>query len=169
MVLNGFRAGMVGSVSKTDLDARYPQTAFLMKADGDEPGVEHIVNTENDLAAPFDTQSVLPKWLPPLSLREAAEIDAVIVFFCDRCVLHGAWKWNREAFFEVIRVCWEKRFPLSNIEIWALLSAHGADPASEHEVKRMFTDGIELLVYARGRRPIKRKHVKPLSTTTANR
>lgn len=159
---------MVGSVSKSDLDARFPETVFLMKAVGDKPGAEQIVNTEHDLVVPFDDRVALPKWLPPLSLRDAAEIDAVIVWFSDRCLSQRKWKWDREAYFEIIRKCWEKRFPLTDSEIWALLSAHGADPCLEQEAKRMFTDGIELLVYTCGRRPIKRKRVKPLSTTNIN-
>ncbi|OGV71946.1 MAG: hypothetical protein A3K19_07560 [Lentisphaerae bacterium RIFOXYB12_FULL_65_16] len=46
ILLNDFRAGMTGTVSRVDLDSGFPKTAFLMRADGDAPAVEQIIDTE---------------------------------------------------------------------------------------------------------------------------
>lgn len=162
IVLNDFRAGMTGTVSAVDLDQRYPKTAFLMVADGDRPGTEQIVNTERDLVAPLSSPESLPAWLPPLALREAAELDDVAVWFSDRCLASGQFVWDRTAYYEVIRACWQRRFPLTPDEVCSVLCAHGLPAELAAEAQRAFLEGRELLVYAHGRRPIKKKRVKPL-------
>lgn len=162
VVLNDFRAGMTGTVSAVDLDERFPKTAFLMVADGDSPGTEQIVNIERDLIAPLSSPDSLPGWLPPLTLRDAAELDDVAVWFCDRCSVSGQFVWDRTAHYEVIRVCWQRRFPLTPDEVCSVLAAHGLPAELAAEAQRAFLEGVGLLVYTHGRRPIKKKRVKPL-------
>jgi len=162
IVLNDFRAGMTGTVSTVDLDHRFPKTAFLIVADGDEPGVEQIVNTERDLVAPLGSRAPLPAWLPPLALRDAAELDEVAVWFCGRCSASGQFVWDRTSYCEVIRACWQKRFPLTPDEVCSVLCAHGLPSEFAAEAQRAFLEGTELLVYTHGRRPIKKKRVKQL-------
>ena len=162
ILLNDFRAGTMGTVSSVNLDHRYPKTAFFMVADGDEPGVEQIVNTELALVAPLGSQEPLPGWLPPLALRDAAELDEVAVWFCDECSASGQFEWDRTSYYEVIRACWQKRFPLSPDEVCSVLCAHGLPSEFAAEAQRAFLEGIELLVSTHGRRPIKKKRVKQL-------
>ena len=133
-----------------------------MVADADEPGDERIVNTEYDLVAPLGSREPLPVWLPPLSLRDAAELDEVAVRFCDRGTVSGRFVWDRTSYYEVIRACWQKRFPLTPTEVCSVLSAHGLPAEFDTEAQRAFCEGTELLVYTHGRRPIKKKRVKPL-------
>jgi hypothetical protein len=159
MILNGFRAGMTGTVSDEDMDHRLPTTAFLMVADGDKPGVKQIVNMERDLVGPLEPRP-LPDWLPPLALPDAAELDEVAVWFCDRCLASQPIVWNRASYYEVIRFCWQKRFPLTPNEVCSVLLAHGLPTEFASETQRAFIEGIELLVYTHGRRAIKKKRVK---------
>jgi len=162
IILNDFRAGMTGTVSNADLDHRFPMTAFLLVADEDNPGVEQIVNTEHDLVAPVDSQTPLPSWLPPLALRDAAELDEVAVWFCDRCSASGQFVWDRTSYYEVIRFCWRRRFPLTPDEVCSVLCAHGLPLEFVVEANSRFFEGTELLVYTHGRKPIKKKRVKRL-------
>lgn len=161
VILNDFRAGMTGTVSAVNLDERFPGTAFLMVADGDMPETEQIVNIEHDLVALLDSSASLPAWLPPLSLRDAADLDDVAVWFCDRCSASGQFVWDRIAYYEVIRACWQRRFPLTPDEVCAVLYAHGLPAELGAEAQRAFLEGIGLLVYAHGRRPIKKKRLNP--------
>ena len=162
MILNDFNAGMTGTIANVDLDDRFPKTAFLIAADGDRPGVEQIVNTEHDLVALIGSQVPLPSWLPPLALRDAAELDEVAVWFCDRCSASGQFVWDRTSFYEVIRLCWQRRFPLTPDEVWSVLCAHGMPSELVIESQRTFLEGTELLVYTHGRKAIKKKRVKQL-------
>ena len=109
----------------------------------------------------------MSKWLPPLNLREAAELDEVVVTVCRRFLELGAGKWHRGAYYRLINHCWRKRLPLSEDEVWAILAAHGMPKKFEKEARRAYLEGTELLVYAHGRKPIKKKRVSPLSLPTA--
>ena len=162
IILNDFRAGMTGTVSVADLDQRFPRTAFLMVADGDTPGTEQIVDTERDLVAPLGSPESLAAWLPPLALRDSAELDDVAVWFCDHCSTSGQFVWDRTAYYEVIRACWQRRFPLTPDEVSSVLCAHGLPVELAPEAQRAFLEGVGLLVYTHGWRPIKKKRVAPL-------
>jgi len=162
MILNDFRAGMTGTVSNVDLDYRFPKTAFFIVADGDRPGVEQIVDTERDLVTPVGSEALLPGWLPPLALRDAAELDEVTVWFCDRCSISGQFVWDRTFYYEVIKSCWQRRFPLTPDEVCSVLSAHGLPSEYAVEAHKAFLEGTGLLVYTHGRKPIKKKRVKQL-------
>ena len=162
IVFNDFRAGMTGTVSTVDPDHRFPKTAFLMVADGDKPGGAQIIDTQRDLVAPLGPQASLPGWLPPLALRDAADLDEVAVWFCDRCSASGQFLWHRTSYYEVIRACWLKRFPLTPDEVCSVLCAHGLPSEFAAEAQRAFLEGTGLLVYTHGRRPIKKKRVNRL-------
>jgi len=162
IVLNDFRAGMTGTVSRVDLDQRFPKTTFLMVADLDETGVEQIVNTEHDLIAPIGAGTPIPIWLPPLSLRDAAELDEIAVRFCDHCSVSGVFVWDRMSYYAVISGCWQRRLPLTPGEMCSVLSAHSMPAEFTAEAQRAFLEGMELLVYTHGRQPIKKKRVRRL-------
>lgn len=161
ILLDDFRAGMTGTVSRVDVDG-LRRSAFLMIEDGAAPGIETIVDTERELFAPLGASEPLPNWLPPLSLGDAAILDEVAVWFCDRCSTSGVFAWDITSFYEVIRVCWLKRLPLTPAEVSAVLSAHGLPPEINLQAQKAFAEGTGLLVYTHGRRPIKKKRVAPL-------
>jgi hypothetical protein len=168
VVLNRFRAGMVGTVSHTDIDGRFHPGTFLIKADGDKPGVEQIINPHLDLFSVLSARKRLPDWLPPLCMRETAELDEIVLAVCDRYAKMGSPKWNAAPFYRLIEHCWRNRLPLSSDEVWVMLEAHGIPKKFEKEVRRAYIEGTQLLVYSHGRKPIKKKRVKPLSVSTAN-
>jgi hypothetical protein len=168
ILLNGFRAGQAGIVSSVNLDARFHAGAFLIRADGDGPGIEQIVNPRLDLFAALDHTRRLPKWLPPLAMREAADLDEVVVTVCNRFLELGPGKWHRGVFYGLIYHCWRRRLPLSEDEIWKSLATHGMSKKFQKLACRAYLEGTELLVYAHGRKPIKKKRVSPLSLPMAD-
>ena len=168
ILLNGFRAGMVGTVSRVDMESRLPPATFLIKADGDRPGTEQIIHLNLDLFLVLSSRRRMPRWLPPLILREAAEVHEVVLIVCNRFAELGAAKWRPAIFYRLIEHCWRKRLPLTGDEIWELLVAHGMLNKFEKEARRLYIEGTELLVYTHGRKPINKKRITPLPTSTAN-
>ena len=141
---------MKGTVSRTDMDGRFHPEAFLVKADGEKPGVEQIINPHIDLFAVLSTPKKSVDWLPPLCMREAADLDDVVLAVCDRYAKLGSLKWNYLPLFRLVDHCWRNRLPLSADEIWAVLEAHGMSKKFEKEVRRAYIEGAELLVYSHG-------------------
>lgn len=159
IILNGSRAGMLGTVSCIDLDSRFRVGTFLVKADGDQANAEQIVNPELDLFAPYASVEFVAKWLPPLSMCEAAAFDEIVVYVCSRFAELGYDKWHRVTFYRLIEYCWQKRLPLSDNEIWGILAAHGMPNKFEKDARRSYIEGTELLIYTHGRKPIKKKRI----------
>lgn len=168
MILNGFRAGMMGTVFSVDLDSRFRPGTFLIKADGDEPNIEQIVNPDLDVFTRHPPREPLAKWIPPLTMRSAAALHDVVLSVCGRFAELGPDEWHRGAFYALINHCWRERLPLSEHEIWGILEAHGMPKNLENDARRSYVEGMELLVYTHGRKPIKKKRVGPLSVPTAN-
>ena len=161
-ILNGCRAGIIGTVTKTELDSRFTPTTFLIKANIDNPNWEQIVDPSRDLIQILP-EPPIPDWAPPLSLREAEALDHAIVKFCEKCTGIKGWEWNQQAFYEIIRHSWQKRLPITEEELWKVLLAHGIPRNERKRVKRLFKEGREVLIYTMGRKPIKKNRVKPLS------
>lgn len=165
IILNGFRAGMIGTVSCVDLDSRYREGTFLVKADGDQTNSQQIVNPEFDLFAPHASVEPIAKWLPPLSMREAAELDEVVVTVCSRFAELGYDQWHRSILYKLIGHCWRERLPLSDDDIWKILAAHGMPNEFEMDARRSYIEGTELLIFTHGRKSIKKKRISPLAST----
>lgn len=104
-----------------------------------------------------------PNWAPPLCLEDAAELDSVVVYFCEKSVRNGKRHLDWSAFFEIIRRIWTRRLPIESHELWTVLHAHGVPQRWEKRLTDFFTKGRDLLVYAVGKKPIKKKRVTPLS------
>lgn len=163
IILNGFRAGMVGTVSCVDLDSGYRVGTFLIKEDEDQANSQQIVNPELDLFTLHSPVESVAKWLPPLSMCEAAALDEIVVSVSSRFAEFEYDKWHPDTFYKLIDYCWRKRLPLSDAEIWAILAAHGIPNEFEKDARRSYVEGLELLVYSHGRKPIKKKRTPPLS------
>lgn len=164
IILNGFRAGMVGTVSGIDLDSCFRVGTFLVKEDGDQTNSQQIVNPELDLFTRHAPAKPVAKWLPPLSMREAAALDEIVVSVCSRFAELEYDKWHRGTFYRLIEHCWRKRLPLSDDEVWAILAAHGMPIEFEKDARHSYVEGTEFLIYTHGRKPIKKKRVPPLSS-----
>jgi hypothetical protein len=161
-ILTGYRAGLTGRVVKTppSLPLR-KEEPFLVQFDHDPPGVQHTVSLERDLIG-FNSKVPTPIWAPPISLRDAAELDNLIVKFCERTFSAKGSKPHLPTFYyEVIRHVWHNRLPLEGTDIWSILEAHGVPKKFKKRLTDLFQDGRDLLVYAIGREPIEKKRVVP--------
>ena len=159
LLLNGSRSGMYGPVVSTDLPG-FPQGAFLIQAAGDPPNVQQIVDHRLSLYILDDDAFRLPDWFPPFAVSECVDLHAVVVNFVNACHSLPRWNWSRERFQAVIRYAWFKRLPVEPPEVWQMLRAHGVPSRHKATAVRLFIEGTELLTYAVGKRPIKRKRLK---------
>lgn len=157
--LTGPHAGRSGTVL-SPLPPPYPQDEGRAQMDEDPPHWQQRLLSfylAERLPAPD-----IPAWAPPIELREAAELDEVIVRFCEASFSTGEWATSRPWFHEVIRHVWRKRLPLSAAELWKVLSAHGVPARFEKPLMEFFENGRDLLVHVVRRKPIKKKRVTPL-------
>jgi hypothetical protein len=104
-----------------------------------------------------------PEWVPPLCLKDASELDRAIVQFCEKSYWHSKWKINWNSFNEIIRTVWHYRLPVEPNELWGVLQAHGVPLRSKRRLIEFYTKGRNLLIWSVGKKPIKKKRVKPLS------
>jgi hypothetical protein len=161
-VLTDFRAGLVGIVVETPPNLPLRRGEFLVQFDHDPPNTQQIVSLERDLIV-YSLEVPVPIWAPPISLCEAAELDKVLIKFCKKSLSQNHWKPYLPAFYEIIRHIWYNRLPIEGTEMWALLEAHGVAERWKRRLTQLYEDGRGLLVYAIGRRPIKKKRVLPFS------
>ena len=159
LLLDEFRVGLVGTVTNTTLDESFRPGTFLLHADDAPQDWTQIVDPESTLflRLPFDLSC--PDWFPPFSLNACLDLHLEIVLFVDSSFRSGEWQWRRTRYNEVISYCWQKRLPIEPSEVWQMLRFHGAPPSAESESMRLFEEGVELLVYTNGRRPIKKKRI----------
>jgi hypothetical protein len=129
--------------------------------DGDPPNVQmRILPSEIVEPSPF---SVPPEWAPPISLQVAWELDSVVVRFCEESLRGDQWFINWSFYNEVVRFIWHRRLPIEANELWPMLRAHGAPDRFKTELLYFFVKGRDLLVHTCGRKPVKKKRVKPFS------
>lgn len=159
ILLSGVFSGVTGTVSNIALDHRFSPGTFLIRADGDDPSRELIVDPQTTIYAKCTGQFVLPQWFPPFTLRECVDLHSVIVAFVDGCIDSSSWRWNSRKYYEVITYSWYRRLPLEPCEVWQMLNIHGVPSSWENEARHRFLEGTELLVYSNGRRPIKKKRL----------
>jgi len=159
--LTGSQAGRMGTVL-SPLPPPYPQGEGRAQMDQDPPHWQQRL-LSFDLAERLPIPEI-PTWAPPIELREAAELDEVVVRFCEASFVAGEWTISRPWFYEIIRHIWRKRLPLSASELWKVLGAHGVPDRFERTLMELFQNGRDLLVHAVGRKPIRKKRVTPLRT-----
>ncbi len=161
-ILTDYRAGLMGAVVETRPSLPLGKGELLVQFDHDPPGIHCIVSLERDLVA-VNSEVPTPIWAPPISLREAAELDDVIVKFCRSSFSLKSWKPHVPTFYEVIRRVWHNRLPLEGTDMWSILEAHGVPQKYKKRLTELYQDGRDLLVYAIGRKPIKKKRIAPFS------
>ena len=162
--LSGFEAGRIGTVVQSPAPHPLSENEFLAHMDG-EPCNYHQRILPQDVIELIPAPEP-PSWAPPVELRIAAELDRAVVAFCEAGSVAGGWVLDWPALFEIIRLVWSKRLPLSAEEMWGLLMAHGVPGEWEEEIVGFFQRGRDLLVYAIGKRPVKKYRVQPLSVST---
>ena len=161
-VLSGVSAGVVGKIVRPPRMLASDPYRITVRVKGDAPKTSRMINTKADLIERFPGPPV-PKWAPPLSLKEAEQVDCRVVVFCEKSSSSGNWYPNFASFNEVIRYVWHERLPLEPSEISRVLQAHGVPKNWQVRLTSFFGQGRDLLVFAVGRKPVKRKRVQPLS------
>jgi len=161
-ILSEFQAGRTGIVVESPAPPPLPPTEFIAQMDGDPPNVQMRI-LPREIVEPFPF-SAPAEWAPPISLPAACELDSVVVGFCEAGLENDRWAINWPFYNEVIRFIWYRRLPIDANELWSVLSAHGVPDRFKTELLDFFVKGRHLLVQACGRKPVKKKRVKPLST-----
>ncbi len=160
-ILSGFHSGRPGVAVESPAPSPLPPTEFIAQMDGDAPDVQTRM-LPMEIVEPFPF-SAPPEWAPPISLQAASELDSVVVGFCEAGLEGDQWTVKRPFYYEVIRFIWSRRLPIEANELWFVLHAHGVPNRFETELSDFFIKGRELLIHAFGKKPVKKKRVKPLS------
>lgn len=160
MLISGYGVGTIGTVVLPD--SKLPHDWFLIQADNEPESTQQIVHPWV-LYLLSDPGLQAPCWLPSLSMRELADLDDAIVKTCQRVLAKPKPSWNAQLFYSVISHCWQRRLPLNGDEISAVLEAHGLPKTFKSKSKQAYSDGVGLLVYTHGRKPVKKKRMPPLT------
>lgn len=158
-IISGSCAGQTGAVIQEPDRYSLQPTEMVAHMDKDLDRRDRIVLIDHELVQELPAAPI-PKWAPFLSLSDAAVLDASVCNFCSASYLASRWRSNLPAFFEVIRLVWQHRLPITVKELSDVLSAHGVPTSSQERLSDFFEKGLALLVYATGRKPIKNKRTK---------
>lgn len=161
-ILGDYRAGVIGTVVPSPPLLAAEPHIIVIRVDDDPPEVTQMVNTRSELIERLPGPPV-PDWVPPISLKEAEELDSRVVPFCEKSMSSKGWRPNLPYFYAIIRYVWYKRLPLEPSEIWQVLHAHGVPRNWQIRLTSLFREGRDLLVFAEGRKPVKKKRVHPWS------
>jgi hypothetical protein len=159
-IISGFKVGEKGTVVKWPKNFTSIPNQFPAQLDN-EPGEFRII-LENELIQLLPAPAP-PSWAPPLCLQDAADLDSVLVNFCNKSFQDGEWDLDWSAFYEIVRTIWTKRLPIESRELWAILNAHGVPEKWRRKLSEFFTKGRDLLIYSAGKSPIRKKRIEPLS------
>lgn len=160
-LLSDYRAGRTMKVVEAPSELPLRPGEILVEVDDDEPGFQQVVHTEWELIETLPGPPT-PAWAPSISLREAEELDRIVLKCCDQSTGDSRQTSNLQPFYDLIRHVWQRRLPIEPKEIWAVLEAHGVPSNLRNRLIKLYKEGRELLVYAAGRKPIKKKRVPPL-------
>lgn len=161
-VLTGSLAGRTGTVLKIPEKYSLDPFEIFCHLDENEPNIQTRI-VINHWLIQLLPEPPIPDWAPPLSIQDAASLDSAVVNFCQKSFSSNKSEPNIPAFYELINVIWRNRLPLQPSELLSVLRAHGLPGQFDQELLKIYEHGINLLVYANGKKPIKRKRVAPFS------
>ena len=165
-ILSDFMAGWTGTVVQPHPSMPVLQPGEVVVAmDGDTSGGTFWVNTLREVVETLPATPV-PSWAPPISLREAEELDCLVVKFCHESAWKGRGTPNRQVFNQVIGHVWRRRLPIEPREMRLLLEAHGVPPNWHRRLTLRYQEGRDVLIQSVGMKPIRKKRVPPLSSCT---
>ena len=113
------------------------------------------------LILPYDS-IVSTNFLPHLSIRNCFILDELSVWMCNRSLFGLEFCWDDEGIIEFARTCWEKRLPVTKLEVIRILLAHGLPTQFGERAGDRFSFAIQTLV-ASHRRPALKKFQKEVS------
>ncbi len=157
LFLNGMRAGHSGTVSP---DTSPIEGEFLVHMDGDPDKTLWRVSYSRDQFVRGPLRFV-PSWMCSLSINELCALEDAALRSTLRAFELGMR--TVEVAQSLAAVAWRRRLPINGAQLWAMLEAHGFDDSWKSEFCQLFDFGFSLLVGTHGRRPIKKKKVKPMS------
>lgn len=164
-ILTGYDAGIVVRVVGNRYNIPLRKGQFEIRNDNDPPGWTRITSGEGRERILFEYMppSPTPHWAPPIRLRYAGELDEAVIRFWGKGLRRDGTFEPIPVFYEVIRYIWYNRLPLNSEELWAVLRAHGIDDKWKNRLTQLYQEGMDLLIYATGRKPFKNRRVEPLS------
>ena len=162
LIIAGLFSGSTGTVVEWPEGFPKIENEFLAQLDHDPPNMQTRVSTQRQAIQEIPRPPT-PLWSPPVCSDETSKIDEAVVRFCEKSYCVGQWKIDWNSFNGVIYTVWYYRLPLTPIELWRVLEAHGVPKRSEKSLIGFFEKARDLLVYSAGRKPIKKKRVSPLS------
>lgn len=153
LFIHGRRAGVLAKVSDT------PNTTdingfFVTRESVSRTSLERA-SLDSDLFAPLPLEPI-PEWCPPFSLRRSFIIDELAVWFCNRGLIGGNFHWKRSDIAVMVRGCWQSKLAILPPELSAVTMAHGMPANRQAELEDYFEFGIAALIYAAGRRAVKK-------------
>jgi hypothetical protein len=155
-IISGSHFGRTGVVVKDAERHKLRPYEFLAQMDNEPPTVQWRILYEIELVEPLPP-SPKPDWAPDLSLKDFAALHEEILRLCTKSVLNGRWKTNLQSLALLAVRIWRERIPIPPEELWAVLAAHGVPKVAKRDVERMYAFGLDCLVLACGRKPIKKK------------
>ena len=160
-ILTDYRAGLTGEVVSLPESLKGQLSeAIAVHMDTDPPEASQLVYLGQDLIEILPSVLV-PLWAPPLSLQDAAELESFVIDFCCESYQSHAWETSWSVFHHLIVQVWRRRFPITGEELWAVLQIHGIPACLRKRLIQLFHDGREILICAKGYKPIKKNRVTP--------
>ena len=161
-IISGSLTGATGKVVKWHKTVPKIENEFMAQLNNEPKEWQIRISIERQLIQKLPVPPV-PKWAPPLCLKDASELDKSVVKFCEKSFRHGKWKIDWDTYNGVIWTIWHNRLPIESNELWNVLQAHGVPRSSKRNLLGFYKRGCDLLIYAVGKKPIKKKRVRPLS------
>lgn len=159
-MLSGSRASWIGTVaSKTTW---WGGDEFCVRFDHEPREVLQRILIKHDQFA-LEPIGAAPQWLLPLSTDDLAFVDEAVIRLCTALFQKGKWRWRDAELYALIEMLWSRRLPVQGKGVWETCAAHGIPQNYKNRFVRTFDFGAGLLVYSRGRPPIKRRHVQAMS------
>jgi hypothetical protein len=135
---------------------------FQVRFSNDPPGHTSICSYGSNQFLRFPLPPV-PSWLCSLSVEDLISIEDAILYNIRCAIIEGRAISCERLARAVVTVVWYRRLPVSGERVFATLAAHGVSDELRKEFALLFDFGVDLLITAHGRPPIKRKQVSPMS------
>jgi hypothetical protein len=105
------------------------------------------------IVEPFDPPA---PWLPSLSYQDTLAIHEGLLRAIDANQQLPSKSRMDQFLNPIISACWNQRLPVSGLDLWPMLAAHGFAGRGKKEFIQLFDFGVKLLIWTQGRPPIKK-------------
>ncbi len=163
-IISGYHFGRTGVVVKKAERYQVRPYEFLAQMDDEPYNHQRRILYEIELVEPLPP-SPRPEWFPGLFLNDFATFHDEILRMCTASVSGGRWRTDLQTLALLAVQIWQQRIPIPPEELWAVLLAHGAPNSAKRDVERKYAFGLDCLVFACGRKPIKKKRDTERTTT----